>query len=111
MPRKDRTFSDSDVIRILTNNLERREKIAVLEFFGLGLGQDIEPPKTQPLPRAKTNKAKIEVEVTIQTIERIKSVVGPLSLLPGPQKGVLDAIHKSLDGILTILELVDRLLT
>lgn len=109
MPRKDRTFSDKDLLRILINNLTREEKLRVLEFFGLGL--DLPEPKPKDdLPKKKVDAVRIEVEIAQKTVQTMKSLIGGLALVPGPQQGVLRVIDKLLSALLTILTGITKLL-
>jgi hypothetical protein len=110
VPRKDRTFSDRDIIRLILRYLERTEKIRVLEFFGLGLDLPM-PEKPPDLLATKVNKARVEIEIEIRTLEVLTKITSTAALIPGPQQSVLIAINKSLGGLLTILKAIGTLLT
>jgi hypothetical protein len=109
MPRKDRTFSDRDMERLILHYLTRPEKIKVLEFFGLGLDVPELPPAPTPEKR-KINKVKIEVQIAQKTIERIVSLLEIAELFPGPQRTPIAAIKKLLGALLTILTTIDTIL-
>jgi len=109
MPRKDRTFSDRDILRLVFNYLDREEKIKVLEFFGLGLDLPPPPPKEE-LPKKKVQTIKIEVEIATKTLEIVQGLVKAASFAPGPQKALLQLIEKSLGVVLTSLKIIDRVI-
>jgi len=110
MPRKDRTFSDRDVLRIIARNLTRTEKFRVLD----ALGAIVDAPETL---RAKEKAEEIHVKTstivsrTKEEISQIRTLLSGLELIPGPQRtvltkinGILGLTEKGLDAILLIVD-------
>lgn len=109
MPRSNRTFSDRDVVRIARRNLTRVELDAVI----LELCQP-EEKKTEiellKITKHDLDRARLDIPFGISAIQKIRSVISTLALLPGRQKPFLIAINKFLGSLLTILEFIGTLL-
>jgi hypothetical protein len=110
VPRKDRTFTDSDIVRLTIKNLSRREKEGVLSVLcGIEPGILVEP-ETPPLTKKTVDQVKIELEILTKTIGTMQTLIQAALLIPGPQQTILRTIDRSLSALLTILEAIARLL-
>jgi len=105
MPRKDRTFSDSDIVRIIGKYLTRREQRAVLR----ALGAEIEDPG--PIPDIRTTpegkKVSLDVERLFRVVKVVKDIVTAAALIPGPQRAALSAIALSLTAVESGVTILD----
>lgn len=108
MPRKDRTFSDNDIVRLTIHNLTRKEKLAVLETL-CGITQEVPVPTTPPIQKKKDESVKIEVEIAIETIDRLSRLLDTAEKFPGPQQSLLLTINRGLGIIKVVLGVIGRI--
>ena len=102
MPRRNRTFTDSDIIRLTIHNLDRGEKLGVLATL-CGITPDIPTPEPPPRPVPPTNKIRVNLTISLETVSRIKTFLGILSKIPGPQKKVLTLLNTLVDLLESVL--------
>ena len=110
MPRKDRTFNDRDVIRIIGRHLNREEKIRILDFFGL---QDL-PPLPSPklaIVKDQLSRGRVEANRIKNALEQVESILSGLALVPGPQQAALSTAATALKFSLTIAGLLGTILS
>jgi len=105
MPRKDRTFSDSDVIRIIGKYLTRREQQGVLRALGAEIETPGELPDIRTTPEGK--KVSLDVERVFRVLTLVKDLVTAASLIPGPQRAALAAIALSLTAVESGVKVLD----
>lgn len=105
MPRKDRTFSDKDIVRLTIHNLTRPEKVSVLEVL-CGITTERTPMETMREKR-EVDTIKIELEIARETLRRLGNILDVLEKIPGPQKNLLTAINKFFSVIAKVFDLTE----
>jgi hypothetical protein len=89
MPRKDRTFTDQDILRLYFHNLTTQESKNVLErLCGTGPGGD-EGKK----PASDLLKALRRLKTALGIMEKLSLTLLVASKLPGPQKVLFNLLY------------------
>lgn len=98
MPRRDRTFSGEDVIRIILIYLTADEREQVLRFFS---GSEVLQPKTPDTAGLLQ---------AVEAVEKVLVVLKPIAILLPPTFSFLGLTKVVLLGIVELLETVVNLL-
>lgn len=97
MPRKDRTYSSSDILRFIRRNLTRKEQREVLDALGATIDDPGPIPVFKDTPAGK--KISVDVEKLLDLVGKVGDLVSAAALIPGPQRVALGSIGLALTGV------------